>query len=349
MAFSDEIIAWYDKHKRDLPWRHTRDPYVIWLSEVILQQTRVEQGLPYFYRFLSHYPTVRSFADAPEGELLLHWQGLGYYSRARNMHKAAKTVVNEHDGVFPTKYNDLIKLKGIGEYTAAAIASFSANEPKAVVDGNVFRVLARYFGVEEPINSSKGKKLFLELANDLLDQSHPGLYNQAVMEFGAIQCKPKNPDCAICVLRLGCHALKAGSVDLLPVKLKSKASRNRYFNYFVVADGDGLLMSKRGKGDIWENLHELPLIETLYQMEIPELTTQQEVIACFGTNANLQLIAGPIKHVLSHQNLFAQFIAVDINVIATGKKMKWDYVFIKDLNTLAKPKLIYSFINELYG
>ena len=349
MAFSDEIIAWYDKHKRDLPWRHTRDPYVIWLSEVILQQTRVEQGLPYFYRFLSHYPTVRSFADAPEGELLLHWQGLGYYSRARNMHKAAKTVVNEHDGVFPTKYNDLIKLKGIGEYTAAAIASFSANEPKAVVDGNVFRVLARYFGVEEPINSSKGKKLFLELANDLLDQSHPGLYNQAVMEFGAIQCKPKNPDCAICVLRLGCHALKAGSVDLLPVKLKSKASRNRYFNYFVVADGDGLLMSKRGKGDIWENLHELPLIETLYQMEIPELATQQEVIACFGTNANLQLIAGPIKHVLSHQNLFAQFIAVDINVIATGKKMKWDYVFIKDLNTLAKPKLIYSFINELYG
>ncbi len=349
MAFSDEIIAWYSKHKRDLPWRHTRDPYIIWLSEVILQQTRVEQGLPYFHRFMLHYPTVRAFANAPEDEILLHWQGLGYYSRARNMHKAAKAVMAEYDGVFPMRYDDLIKLKGIGEYTAAAIASFSANEPKAVVDGNVFRVLARYFGIEEPINSPKGKKLFLELANDLLDQSNAGTYNQAIMEFGAIQCKPKNPDCANCVLRLDCRALGDRSVDRLPVKLKSKASRNRYFNYFVVTDGDGLLMNKRGKGDIWENLFELPMIETPHPMEIQELVAYKEVIDCFGAGVGLRKMSGPIKHVLSHQNLFAQFIAVDTDTDSVRKKMNWDYVFIKDLNTLAKPKLIYAFINGLYG
>ncbi len=346
MAFSDTIMAWYQQHKRDLPWRHTKDPYVIWLSEIILQQTRVEQGLPYFQRFLSHYPNVRSFAEAAEDEILLHWQGLGYYSRARNMHQAAKAVVREYNGVFPSRYDDVIRLKGVGEYTAAAIASFSSNEAKAVVDGNVFRVLARYFGVDVPINSSNGKKLFLRLAHDMLDKVHPGIYNQAVMEFGAIQCRPKNPDCANCVLRLDCRALKEGRINQLPVKLKGRASRNRYFNYFVIMDGERLLMSKRGKGDIWENLYELPLIETPQQMEMSELTGYQEVIECFGIGTSLQLIAGPVKHVLSHQNLFAQFISVNVDPGSIRKKLKWDYVFIKDLNTLAKPKLIYSFIND---
>ncbi|SEL73418.1 A/G-specific adenine glycosylase [Parapedobacter koreensis] len=346
MAFSDEIITWYNQHKRDLPWRHTRNPYVIWLSEVILQQTRVEQGLPYFYRFLTHYPDVISFAGAPEEEILLHWQGLGYYSRARNMHKAAKAVVAEYDGIFPKKYEDLIRLKGVGEYTAAAVASFAANEAKAVVDGNVFRVLARYFGIDEPINSSKGKKLFLGLADDLLDKVNPGLYNQAVMEFGAIQCKPKHPDCANCVLRLDCRALAERRVNQLPVKIKGKASRNRYFNYFVVTMGDRLLMNKRGTGDIWENLYELPLIETPYLMDVRELASIQEVAECFGKGADLRLVAGPVKHVLSHQNLFAQFIAIDVQDEIIGKKMKWNYVFMKDLGTLAKPKLIYSFLEE---
>ncbi|WP_257666951.1 A/G-specific adenine glycosylase [Parapedobacter tibetensis] len=346
MAFSKDIKVWYLQHKRDLPWRHTQDPYVIWLSEVILQQTRVEQGMPYFHRFLSHYPDVAAFAQASEDEILLHWQGLGYYSRARNMHKAAKAVMTEYGGSFPTRYDDLIKLQGIGDYTAAAIASFSTDEAKAVVDGNVFRVLARYFGIDEPINSSKGKKLFLGLAYDLLDETHPGIYNQAIMEFGAIQCKPKNPDCANCVLRLDCRALQEGRVNQLPIKVKGKASRNRYFNYFVVLEGDRLLMSKRDKGDIWENLYELPLIETPYQMEVFELADQKEVITCFGANADLQLMAGPIKHVLSHQNLFAQFISVNTGQASIRKKINWDYVFIKDLNTLAKPKLIYSFLKN---
>ncbi|MBK1441250.1 A/G-specific adenine glycosylase [Parapedobacter sp. ISTM3] len=346
MAFSSEIIGWYQQYKRDLPWRHTRDPYVIWLSEVILQQTRVEQGLPYFLRFLSHYPDVIAFANAPEDEILLHWQGLGYYSRARNMHKAAQAVVSAYGGVFPTRYDDLIRLQGIGEYTAAAIASFAANEARAVVDGNVFRVLARYFGIDEPINSSKGKKLFLKLADDLLDRTHPGLYNQAVMEFGAMQCKPKNPDCANCVLRLDCRAFSEERISQLPVKLKGKASRNRYFNYFVVAAEGRLLMNKRGKGDIWENLYELPMIETPCLMGIHELAGLQEVVECFGEQADLRLVAGPVKHVLSHQNLFAQFIAVDANEGYVSKKMKWNYVFTKDLGTLAKPKLIYSFLKD---
>ncbi|MFB2119271.1 A/G-specific adenine glycosylase [Parapedobacter sp. 2B3] len=349
MAFSNDIITWYNQHKRDLPWRDTTDPYVIWLSEVILQQTRVAQGLPYFHRFLSHYPDVGSFASAPEGEILRHWQGLGYYSRARNMHNAAKTVVAAHGGVFPSRYDDLMGLKGVGEYTAAAIASFAANEPRAVVDGNVFRVLARYFGIDEPINSTGGRKVFLKLAQELLDGSRPGLYNQAIMEFGALQCKPQNPDCANCVLRLDCRALKEGRVDQLPVKLKGKASRNRYFNYFVVEEGDRVLMNRRGPGDIWESLYELPLIETPRSMELHELAADKVVMEHFGPNAGLKLVGGPVKHVLSHQNLHAQFIAVDRFEGVGDKKMNWRYVFIKDLGTLAKPKLIYSFLKGLYG
>ncbi len=346
MGFSDSIIAWYNQNKRDLPWRHTRDPYVIWLSEIILQQTRVVQGMPYFNRFLLHYPNVIAFANAPEEEILLHWQGLGYYSRARNMHQAAKTVVEAHGGVFPTRYEDLIKLKGIGEYTAAAIASFAANEAKAVVDGNVFRVLARYFGIDDPINSPAGKKRFLALADDLLDRTHPGLYNQAIMEFGALQCKPSNPDCENCVLRLGCQAQQERRVEQLPVKIKGKASRNRYFNYFVVVNDDRILMNKRQKGDIWENLYELPLIETPHPMEVHELADLDEVTESFGTDVALQRVAGPVKHVLSHQNLFAQFVMVRNYRNGHDKKMNWNYVFIKDLGTLAKPKLIYSFLEE---
>lgn len=346
MAFSNEIIAWYNQNKRDLPWRHTQDPYVIWLSEVILQQTRVEQGLPYFHRFLSRYPDVTSFAKAPEDEILLHWQGLGYYSRARNMHMAAKTIVAEYAGIFPARYDDLIKLKGVGEYTAAAIASFAAGEAKAVVDGNVFRVLARYFGIDEPINSSKGKKLFLALAQELLEVTQPGIYNQAVMEFGAIQCKPKSPDCAACVLQFDCRAQREGRVAQLPLKIKSKPSRNRYFNYFVIVDGDRILMNKRGRGDIWENLYELPLIETPHLLEPHELANTKAVVECFGATADFRLLAGPVKHVLSHQNLFAQFIAVRANEDISDKKMNWGYVFHKDLGTLAQPKLIYSFLKD---
>lgn len=347
MSFSTAIIGWYQQHKRDLPWRHSKDPYVIWLSEVILQQTRVEQGLPYFRRFLAHYPTVIDFANASEDEILRHWQGLGYYSRARNMHAAAKSVAIEHGGIFPSTYEELIKLKGVGEYTAAAIASFAADEAKAVVDGNVFRVLARYLGVDEPINSSKGKKLFIELAQSLLDERQPGLYNQAIMEFGALQCRPKNPGCEDCVMRLGCHALQTERVAQLPKKIKGKGSQNRFFNYFIVMENDRLLMRKRGKGDIWQSLYDLPLVETPRMVEVTELSRQEEVVDFFGKNASFDIVAAK-KHILSHQNLFAQFILVNERdtLVAIEKKIGGDYVFIKDLNTLAQPKLIFSFLRE---
>lgn len=371
MSFSKEIIRWYQENKRDLPWRGTRDPYVIWMSEVILQQTRVDQGMPYFYRFLEQFPDVGSFAEATEDEILRLWQGLGYYSRARNMHRAARQVMEEHEGRFPADYDSLIRLKGVGEYTAAAIASFAGGEPKAVVDGNVFRLLARYFGVDTPINSGRGKKEFQRIADALIDRLNPGLYNQAIMEFGSLQCRPQNPDCGRCVLQSGCQALAQGRVDTLPVKHKPKPSRNRYFNYLMVQEGDLLLMNKRGGGDIWENLFELPLLETdqpvlpLYQPE--SMINLQEsgilnedsgfrpgdsgygkfvakVEEYFGESASLTFIQGPVKHVLSHQNIFAVFWSVTDYTNDFEKKVSWNYVDIKQLNNLAKPKLIFSFL-----
>ncbi|NDE64067.1 MAG: A/G-specific adenine glycosylase [Chlamydiae bacterium] len=205
MNFSEEIIEWYQKHKRDLPWRNTNDPYIIWLSEIIMQQTRVEQGTPYFNRFVEKYPSVKHFASATEAEILKLWQGLGYYSRGRNMHQTAQAVMEEHAGYFPKNYESLIRLKGIGEYTAAAIASFSSNEAKAVVDGNVFRLLSRYFGIDTPINTGRGKKIFTDLANELIDKKQAGIFNQAMMEFGSLQCKPKNPVCIACPLQMTCE------------------------------------------------------------------------------------------------------------------------------------------------
>ncbi len=346
MSFSEEIVRWYEAHKRDLPWRQTRDPYVIWLSEIILQQTRVAQGLPYFERFLAHYPTVRAFASAPEGEILRHWQGLGYYSRARNMHKAAQRVVTHMDGVFPTSYEQLIRLPGIGEYTAAAISSFAAGEARAVVDGNVFRVLSRYFGINTPINSSQGKKVFQQIADDLLDTRDSGTHNQALMEFGAVLCRPKRPDCAICPVSLGCEALRSGRVEELPVKLKSKPSINRFFNYFVVRQWEGLYLEQRKSGDIWENLYQLPLVETAGPASATELTAHPLVSEWFGDHAQLVALGNPVKHVLSHQNLYAQFFEVRGTRVSSDKKESWDYVLLKDLNKLAKPKLIYAFLTS---
>src|SRR5690606_30446823 len=221
MHFIKEVIAWYLVNKRDLPWRKTQDPYIIWLSEIILQQTRVEQGLPYFHRFLEKYPTVSDFAAADEDEILNLWQGLGYYSRGRNMHKTSKIVMEEHGGYFPSKYEDLLKLKGVGEYTAAAISSFSVGEVKAVVDGNVFRLLSRFFGLQEVINSPQGKRAFTELANDVINKHDSGTSNQAMMEFGAMVCKPRNPDCIVCPLSQQCFALRNDMIAILPLKKKA--------------------------------------------------------------------------------------------------------------------------------
>ena len=346
MSFARELIAWYQANGRDLPWRATQDPYIIWLSEVILQQTRVEQGMPYFYRFVEEYPTVKAFAEAPEDAILRLWQGLGYYSRARNMHKAAKLVMTEFAGVFPTRYADLIRLPGIGEYTAAAIASFSSNEPKAVVDGNVYRVLSRYFGVEEAINGTFGKKVFATLAQELLDKENPSLYNQAIMDFGAIQCKPKAPLCGSCIFQLDCQAYLQDKVALLPLKNKAKASRNRYFHYFIVKQADQVMMTQRGAGDVWNGLYEFPMLETAESIAEEQLFEQEFFKAYFEETALLQPVGPIVKQVLSHQNIYARFYMLDDTAKMKNKKSEWNYFLLEKLDSLAKHKLIFSFLEE---
>src|SRR5690606_4230898 len=238
MIFSKILNHWYSSNKRELPWRQTTNPYAIWLSEIILQQTQVIQGLPYYESFLKEFPTVFSLANAEESKVLKLWQGLGYYSRARNLHAAAKHIVNQYDGVFPNNYKTLLTLKGVGDYTASAIASICFNEPTAVVDGNVYRVLSRYFGIDTPINSTKGIKAFKMLATSVMDAKNPSEYNQAIMEFGAIQCKPKNPDCKICPLHRSCAALEKKFVNVLPVKLNKTKVNTKYFNFLVVLSSD---------------------------------------------------------------------------------------------------------------
>ena len=346
MKFSEEIINWYQKHKRALPWRETKDPYLIWLSEIILQQTRVAQGMPYFNRFADKYPTVKDFAEATEEEILKLWQGLGYYSRGRNMHKTSLMVMEEYAGYFPKNYDSLIRLKGIGEYTAAAISSFSANEAKAVVDGNVFRLLSRYFGIDTPINTGKGKKLFTDLANELLDKNQAGIFNQAMMEFGALQCKPQNPDCLICPLHTSCDARIKKKIHELPVKIKSNKIRLRYFNYIVLRKEDALLVNRRSSGDIWENLIDLPLIETAKPTDVLELLQSAEFIESFGKKVQIRSISKPIKHVLSHQKLYTQFIEIDNFTEEFISNKPWFYVSPDELKKLPQPKLISQFLEN---
>ncbi len=309
MIFSRKILLWYGKNKRTLPWRQTKDPYRIWLSEIILQQTRVAQGLPYYSRFLERFPTVFDLADASEEQVLKLWQGLGYYSRARNLHATAKMVVKDYHGEFPDTYKGLLNLKGVGDYTASAIASISFDLPEPVVDGNVYRVLARYFGVELPINASEGIRYFKQLARKVMDPDRIRDYNQALMEFGAIQCTPKKPDCPGCPLNEGCVALQKSKVAELPQKLNKTKVRKRYFNYLVVVDGKNktLLQQRRGKG-IWQNLWEFPLLETQGHIHRDELErTYNKVVPIDGSPNIFEFNTESIVHKLSHQHLYTKF------------------------------------------
>ncbi|MBK6829719.1 MAG: A/G-specific adenine glycosylase [Flavobacteriales bacterium] len=260
--FTKALLPWYAEHKRPLPWRETRDPYRIWLSEVILQQTRVEQGREYWHRFVETYPTVAELAAATEDQVLRLWQGLGYYSRARNLRTAAKQVVEEHMGGFPDSYEGLKGLKGVGEYTAAAIGSIAFGLVEPVVDGNVYRVLARVFGIDTPIDSTAGRKQFRELAAALIDHEQPGEHNQAVMELGATVCTPLKPTCGECPLARKCIARATDRIDKLPVKTGKTKVRTRHFNYLHIERGDKTFLRKRTGKDIWHGLYELPLIET---------------------------------------------------------------------------------------
>lgn len=309
MGFSSEIINWYLANKRDLPWRGTQNPYKIWLSEVMLQQTRVAQGLPYYYKFVDKYPTIVALANAPEDDILKLWQGLGYYSRARNMHAAAKMVVNEYNSEFPKSYTEILKLKGVGKYTAAAIASIAYKEPVAVVDGNVYRVLSRYFGISEPIDGGKGQKLFSDLANELLDRQQPDNFNQAMMEFGALYCTPKNPNCTACIFAATCKARIDGTVAQLPVKAKKTAVKKRYFNYLFFDKPQAAFLQKRPMGDIWANLYELPLLETDAEVANKSVLCELPDYKIYTQGQAIKFLkkAFAITHKLSHRDIYATF------------------------------------------
>jgi len=345
MTFQEELINWYKVNKRDLPWRHTQDPYTIWLSEVILQQTRVEQGLPYFNKFLANFPTVYDFAQASEEQVLNLWQGLGYYSRGRNMHATARVVVERYGGKFPSLHDELIKLKGIGEYTAAAISSFSANEARAVVDGNVFRVLARYFGINTAINSPAGKKEFYALANELLYLPDPALYNQAIMEFGAIQCKPKSPDCANCPLHTGCYALKNELIKVLPVKISKGQKKERYFNYLVCATETEVIMRQRQAGDIWQHLYDFPCLETAGLITASDVLFNNQVQDLAGADAVPYFVSYK-RHILTHQIIHVQFFKLKNYIFNFSKQRELNWVSIVGLNELPQPIVIHDFLVE---
>lgn len=347
-AFSDKITSWYSQNKRDLPWRRTQDPYFIWLSEIILQQTRVDQGMAYYLSFAKEFPTVKHLAEAPSEKIMKMWQGLGYYSRARNLHFTAKTVAEKHKGVFPDSFDEVIQLKGVGEYTAAAIVSFAYNKPHAVVDGNVFRVLARVFGIKTPIDSTKGKKEFIQQANELLDKRSPGLYNQAIMEFGSQQCKPVNPDCFSCVLQSMCYAYEKKQVDKFPVKEKKTKVRNRYFNYLVLKNKDLLLLKKRTGKDIWTNLYDFPLIESDKPLAEESLLSSKEWKQLIGkTNYTLKHVSKEYKHILSHQKIYARFYEIGLSAFPKSllsKEIK--PVSKKEIKKYAVPRLVDKYLKE---
>lgn len=306
--FTRELNKWYKKYGRELPWRNTKDPYLIWISEIILQQTRVNQGYDYYLRFIKRFPNVKALAKANEDEVMKYWQGLGYYSRARNLHKAAQSIQAE----FPHTYEEVIGLKGVGEYTAAAICSLAYNLPHAVVDGNVYRVLARYFGIDTPIDTSKGKKEFKELAGKMLDKSQPGDYNQAIMDFGALQCTPGVPDCQVCPLSDTCYAYRNNTVSQLPVKQHKTKTVDRFFNYLFVKKGNHTFLNKRTGNDIWKNLYELPLIETDRPIGLADLIGLPEFNTFISDNEkpHVRLLYKDIKHTLSHRIIYASFYEV---------------------------------------
>lgn len=340
---SNKLINWYSEHKRDLPWRHTNNPYIIWLSEIILQQTRVEQGRAYFEKFVDSYPRIQDLANAPLDEVLKLWQGLGYYSRARNLHFTAKYVCNEYNGQFPSDYDTLLSLKGIGSYTAAAISSFSVNEKQAVVDGNVFRVLARLFNDNTPINSTTGKKVFQQYANELLNSDKPGLHNQAIMEFGALHCTPVKPNCMYCPLQAECISFEKGTSLSLPVKEKKIKIRHRYFHYFIHTYKNKVALRQRAEKDIWAGLFEFHLIESA------EALTEEKGLALFESKNSdfvINNIGRPSKHILSHQHIHSLFYHIHWSKRPTSLPNSLEWYDASSFEKLAIPRLIDRYLES---
>lgn len=344
--FNSPIHTWYSLFKRDLPWRNTRNPYFIWLSEIILQQTRIDQGLAYYMRFIEEFPTISDLASASEHQILKLWQGLGYYSRARNLHFTAKYIQQNYNGKFPADYESILLLKGIGEYTAAAIASISFNMEYPAVDGNVYRVLSRFFGISEPIDTGTGKKIFYNLAKELIKDTDPGMHNQALMEFGAMQCAPKNPACQKCPINESCFAFSTKKISDLPVKQNKTKQRDRYFNYLVLIRKNNTWLRKRVGDDIWKNLFEFPIVETIDEISIDKLLEQKEFQNIVQPDlAVIENVSNWKIHILSHQRIHFRFIRIrlsdEINVPNNLIR-----VIKEDIFNFAVPKLLEIYLDE---
>jgi A/G-specific adenine glycosylase len=343
--FHKILTVWYQQNKLDLPWRTKNDPYLVWVSEIILQQTRVDQGTAYFLRFIDRFPDVNSLASAPENDVLKIWQGLGYYSRARNMHVAARQIVTDFKGFFPDTITNIEKLKGIGSYTAAAIASIAFGLPYAAIDGNVYRVLSRIFGIDTPIDTSTGKREFSELANLLLDRQNPALFNEALMEFGALQCTPQNPDCNSCPFQDQCIAFTNNKIAMLPFKSKKTKVKNRFFNYIFISQQEYIYLEKREDNDIWRNLYQLPLIESAKALTIDELLSDKQFKSLFeGLEVVIHSFSPKIIHILTHQRLHVQFLKITIP--KSEISLPWLKVSSGEIHDYPVPKLIENFLKR---
>ncbi|MFO7827681.1 MAG: A/G-specific adenine glycosylase [Bacteroidales bacterium] len=347
-TISQTIINWYEQNKRGLPWRESRNPYIIWISEIILQQTRVNQGISYYYRFIEKFPDIYSLASATTDEVLKMWQGLGYYSRARNLHFTAQQIVKKYNGKFPDEYDELISLKGVGEYTAAAIASMAFNKPEPVLDGNVFRVLSRLYGISESTQKSSGKKIFMQKARELIEPKSPGLFNQAIMEFGALHCTPKNPGCSNCDLQFYCYAFQNNLVNELPVKKQKIKQRNRFLHYLYIQYNNNTYIEQRKQNDIWKLLYQFPLIETDKLYNIDEVISNSKWRQLFnGTKTIIKSISEEKIHLLTHQKLFARFYHIEIEQPNHFLIENYQQIPNKELDKLSVPKLIENYLTEI--
>jgi A/G-specific adenine glycosylase len=342
-TFASHLLSWYTQHKRDLPWRSTQEPYIIWISEVILQQTRVAQGLPYFHRFIEAFPTVKALAAATEEKVLSVWEGLGYYSRARNLHQGSQYVLNECNGIFPHDYAGLLKVKGIGPYTAAAIASICFGEVTPVIDGNVYRVASRFFGIHDDISRPASRKVFASTLGEMMSRQCPGDFNQAIMELGAMVCTPQSPKCLECPIAIECVARNKGLINSLPVKSKKVKSRDRYFHYMVIQYDDKLALQKRKEGDVWQGLYQFHLEETGMVNEEPSFLK-------FSPQGALLTRSKQYRHLLTHQKIFARFYKIDIldedffkNLLDECHLTAFS---VTDIVDLPKPKLIVNYLTE---
>lgn len=344
----DTLINWFAENRRDLPWRHNPTPYQVWLSEIILQQTRVNQGWDYYLRFVEKWPTVNDLANATEEEVLKMWQGLGYYSRARNLHQCAKQIVEQHGGQFPADFEKLKQLKGIGDYTAAAIASIAFDLPHAVVDGNVYRVLSRLFDIDTPININEGQTVFAKIADDLLNRKQPGFHNQAMMEFGALQCTPKNPNCLLCPLQAQCLAFANQTVMQRPVKLQKLKITTRYFNYLVFRIEGNVYLHKRSGNDIWKNLYDFPCIESENPMTVEEVIASEKFQQLIENKSFTIIKTSPtFTHKLTHRTIIAQFI--EIKLEENLLRIETNDLFLAretDLGNFPIPRLIDLYLNN---